>query len=182
MCSCSEGPRRADAFFLVERTCLFLLRPPGAPPLPLLCHICRSPLRRMSAATLFLLLGFFSATSAATIIGSVADWDPLAAGKWGCHGSTQVPLDGVAVRSLSHGARHFMVVGAVCLPGGVFTPTARGETWGPGGKRHDARAGARGGDHAYRGWRWACDAGHSLTRPSSFPCTMDCHAALRFSP
>ncbi|KAK1860374.1 hypothetical protein I4F81_002963 [Pyropia yezoensis] len=39
----------------------------------------RSPLRRMSAATLFLLLGFFSATSAATIIGSVADWDPLAA-------------------------------------------------------------------------------------------------------
>eukprot|EP00170_Pyropia_yezoensis_P003410 contig_14257_g3417 len=33
----------------------------------------------MSAATLFLLLGFFSATSAATIIGSVADWDPLAA-------------------------------------------------------------------------------------------------------
>jgi len=40
----------------------------------------RSPLRRMTAATLALLLGFFSATSAATIIGSVADWDPLAAG------------------------------------------------------------------------------------------------------
>jgi len=34
----------------------------------------------MTAATLALLLGFFSATSAATIIGSVADWDPLAAG------------------------------------------------------------------------------------------------------
>lgn len=33
----------------------------------------------MTAATLSLLLGFFSATSAATIIGSVADWDPLAA-------------------------------------------------------------------------------------------------------
>lgn len=52
-------------------------------PIPLVYVSFRSPLRRMTAASLSLLLGFFSATSAATIIGSVADWDPLAAGKCG---------------------------------------------------------------------------------------------------
>ena len=33
----------------------------------------------LSVGTFFLFFGFFSATSAVTIIGSVADWDPLAA-------------------------------------------------------------------------------------------------------
>lgn len=33
----------------------------------------------LSLGAFFLLFGFFSATSAITIIGSVADWDPLAA-------------------------------------------------------------------------------------------------------
>mmetsp|Transcript_27582 Transcript_27582/g.65718 ORF Transcript_27582/g.65718 Transcript_27582/m.65718 type:complete len:158 (+) Transcript_27582:252-725(+) len=33
----------------------------------------------LSVGTFFLFFGFFSATSAITIIGSVADWDPLAA-------------------------------------------------------------------------------------------------------
>lgn len=37
------------------------------------------PVRRMVAGSLAILFGFFSATSANTIIGSVADWDPLAA-------------------------------------------------------------------------------------------------------
>lgn len=37
------------------------------------------PVHTMVAASLAILFGFFSATSAATIIGSVADWDPLAA-------------------------------------------------------------------------------------------------------
>lgn len=37
------------------------------------------PSRLLSAAALAILFGFFSATSASTIIGSVADWDPLAA-------------------------------------------------------------------------------------------------------
>lgn len=37
------------------------------------------PIRKMVAASLAILFGFFSATSASTIIGSVADWDPLAA-------------------------------------------------------------------------------------------------------
>lgn len=63
-------------------------------PVPPLYVSFRSPVRRMTAATLSLLLGFFSATSAATIIGSVADWDPLAAGKcggrgWGCRHTVQ---------------------------------------------------------------------------------------------
>lgn len=38
-----------------------------------------NPFRLLSAASLSILFGFFSATSASTIIGSVADWDPLAA-------------------------------------------------------------------------------------------------------
>lgn len=38
-----------------------------------------SPIRKLVAASLAILFGFFSATSASTIIGSVADWDPLAA-------------------------------------------------------------------------------------------------------
>lgn len=38
-----------------------------------------NPIRLLSAASLSILFGFFSATSASTIIGSVADWDPLAA-------------------------------------------------------------------------------------------------------
>lgn len=38
-----------------------------------------NPFRKLSAATLAILFGFFAATSASTIIGSVADWDPLAA-------------------------------------------------------------------------------------------------------
>jgi len=37
------------------------------------------PIRLLTAGSIALLLGFFCATSAATIIGSVADWDPLAA-------------------------------------------------------------------------------------------------------
>jgi hypothetical protein len=37
------------------------------------------PVRKLTAASLAILFGFFSATSASTIIGSVADWDPLAA-------------------------------------------------------------------------------------------------------
>lgn len=38
-----------------------------------------NPLHLLAIATLSILFGFFSATSATTIIGSVADWDPLAA-------------------------------------------------------------------------------------------------------
>ncbi|CAN8064037.1 unnamed protein product [Agarophyton chilense] len=38
-----------------------------------------NPIHLLAAAALALLFGFFSATAAATIIGSVADWDPLAA-------------------------------------------------------------------------------------------------------
>lgn len=38
-----------------------------------------NPFRKLTAATLAILFGFFAATSASTIIGSVADWDPLAA-------------------------------------------------------------------------------------------------------
>lgn len=38
-----------------------------------------SPFRLVSIAAVALLFGFFAATSATTIIGSVADWDPLAA-------------------------------------------------------------------------------------------------------
>lgn len=38
-----------------------------------------NPFRKLTAASLAILFGFFSATSASTIIGSVADWDPLAA-------------------------------------------------------------------------------------------------------
>lgn len=38
-----------------------------------------SPFRLVSIAAVVLLFGFFAATSATTIIGSVADWDPLAA-------------------------------------------------------------------------------------------------------
>lgn len=38
-----------------------------------------NPFRKLTAASLSILFGFFSATSASTIIGSVADWDPLAA-------------------------------------------------------------------------------------------------------
>jgi hypothetical protein len=38
-----------------------------------------NPWRKLTAASLAILFGFFSATSASTIIGSVADWDPLAA-------------------------------------------------------------------------------------------------------
>lgn len=38
-----------------------------------------TPLRILPASAIFLLIGFFAATSATTIIGSVADWDPLAA-------------------------------------------------------------------------------------------------------
>lgn len=38
-----------------------------------------SPVRVALSSALSLLFGFFSATSASTIIGSVADWDPLAA-------------------------------------------------------------------------------------------------------
>lgn len=37
------------------------------------------PLTLISSAVISILFGFFSATSASTIIGSVADWDPLAA-------------------------------------------------------------------------------------------------------
>lgn len=37
------------------------------------------PSRLILASSLCILFGFFSATSASTIIGSVADWDPLAA-------------------------------------------------------------------------------------------------------
>lgn len=37
------------------------------------------PVTLISAAVISILFGFFSATSASTIIGSVADWDPLAA-------------------------------------------------------------------------------------------------------
>lgn len=37
------------------------------------------PTRIALASSIAILFGFFSATSAATIIGSVADWDPLAA-------------------------------------------------------------------------------------------------------
>lgn len=37
------------------------------------------PHRQLVAASLAILFGFFAATSATTIIGSVADWDPLAA-------------------------------------------------------------------------------------------------------
>lgn len=38
-----------------------------------------NPFTLLSLALLAILFGFFAATSAATIIGSVADWDPLAA-------------------------------------------------------------------------------------------------------
>ncbi|PXF46616.1 hypothetical protein BWQ96_03605 [Gracilariopsis chorda] len=38
-----------------------------------------NPFNLITSAALAILFGFFSATSAATIIGSVADWDPLAA-------------------------------------------------------------------------------------------------------
>lgn len=38
-----------------------------------------NPFTLVLSAALSILFGFFSATSAATIIGSVADWDPLAA-------------------------------------------------------------------------------------------------------
>lgn len=37
------------------------------------------PLHLLSSSALAILFGFFCATAAATIIGSVADWDPLAA-------------------------------------------------------------------------------------------------------
>eukprot|EP00189_Rhodosorus_marinus_P006399 CAMPEP_0113954702 /NCGR_PEP_ID=MMETSP0011_2-20120614/767_1 /TAXON_ID=101924 /ORGANISM="Rhodosorus marinus" /LENGTH=145 /DNA_ID=CAMNT_0000963995 /DNA_START=754 /DNA_END=1191 /DNA_ORIENTATION=- /assembly_acc=CAM_ASM_000156 len=37
------------------------------------------PRRLLTAGAIAVLMGFFGATSAATIIGSVADWDPLAA-------------------------------------------------------------------------------------------------------
>lgn len=37
------------------------------------------PFTQISSAGIAILFGFFSATSASTIIGSVADWDPLAA-------------------------------------------------------------------------------------------------------
>lgn len=37
------------------------------------------PIRLLFSAAIAILFGFFCATSAATIIGSVADWDPLAA-------------------------------------------------------------------------------------------------------
>lgn len=39
----------------------------------------KNPSRQLVAASLAILFGFFAATSATTIIGSVADWDPLAA-------------------------------------------------------------------------------------------------------
>lgn len=38
-----------------------------------------NPVRLLTASSISILFGFFSATSASTIIGSVADWDPLAA-------------------------------------------------------------------------------------------------------
>jgi hypothetical protein len=38
-----------------------------------------NPLRLLVAGSIAILFGFFSATAASTIIGSVADWDPLAA-------------------------------------------------------------------------------------------------------
>jgi hypothetical protein len=41
--------------------------------------ILRNLIFHLSFGTFFLFFGFFSATSAVTIIGSVADWDPLAA-------------------------------------------------------------------------------------------------------
>uniref|UniRef100_A0A7S1TEA8 Uncharacterized protein ycf20 n=1 Tax=Compsopogon caeruleus TaxID=31354 RepID=A0A7S1TEA8_9RHOD len=42
-------------------------------------YLRKRPIRQLTAGSIAILLGFFSATSAATIIGSVADWDPLAA-------------------------------------------------------------------------------------------------------
>lgn len=39
----------------------------------------RPPIRRLTAGAFAIVFGFFAATAASTIIGSVADWDPLAA-------------------------------------------------------------------------------------------------------
>lgn len=46
---------------------------------PLVDGFLDHPLRLLTASAISILFGYFSATSASTIIGSVADWDPLAA-------------------------------------------------------------------------------------------------------
>lgn len=46
---------------------------------PLVDNFLDHPLRLVTASAISILFGYFSATSASTIIGSVADWDPLAA-------------------------------------------------------------------------------------------------------
>ncbi|KAA8491592.1 protein ycf20 [Porphyridium purpureum] len=42
-------------------------------------YLTARPIRKLTSGAVALLLGFFASTAASTIIGSVADWDPLAA-------------------------------------------------------------------------------------------------------
>mmetsp|Transcript_7187 Transcript_7187/g.21925 ORF Transcript_7187/g.21925 Transcript_7187/m.21925 type:complete len:153 (+) Transcript_7187:231-689(+) len=62
-------PTRLRAFFALPRT---ILKDADR-------YFEEKPQRLLTAGSVLLLVGFFGATSAATIIGSVADWDPLAA-------------------------------------------------------------------------------------------------------
>ena len=69
----SQKPVPQDSSILESSVQKFLAAP------KVLDDFLSKPVRLFSLSAASILFGFFSATSASTIIGSVADWDPLAA-------------------------------------------------------------------------------------------------------
>jgi Protein of unknown function (DUF565) len=74
-----EGKKRAERYLSRETQLLYVVRQLAKDLTFDVNGFLNKPVRLLVAASLAILFGFFAATSATTIIGSVADWDPLAA-------------------------------------------------------------------------------------------------------
>jgi Protein of unknown function (DUF565) len=74
-----EGKKRAERYLSRETQLLYAVKQLYRDITFDIDNYLSKPERLLVAASLAILFGFFAATSATTIIGSVADWDPLAA-------------------------------------------------------------------------------------------------------